>query len=117
LKDKDIEKRKNSTLIWITLLVCLLPILFGLIFWKQLPEIMASHFNFSNEADGYMSKPALIFGVFGFLVCMQIFMVWIFKDEKQANALPKKCSHIVLMDRAMHFYFLRGSLLWLCAGF
>jgi uncharacterized membrane protein len=96
LKDNAMEKRKNSILFWITLFVCLLPILFGLVFWKQLPDTMASHFNFSNEADGYMSKPALIFGLFGFLAFMQIFIAWIFKGEKQTNGIPKSVKTLCL---------------------
>ena len=40
----------------ITSLICLCPIVFGLILWDKLPESMAIHFNINNEADNFASK-------------------------------------------------------------
>lgn len=40
----------------ITCLVCLVPILFGLVLWDKLPESIAIHFNFYNEPDNFASK-------------------------------------------------------------
>ena len=45
-------KTNKKTLI-LTSIVILLPILIGILLWNKLPDSMAIHFNFDNEADGY----------------------------------------------------------------
>ena len=50
----------KSTLI-ISAVLILAAILAGLLFWNQLPAVMASHWNEQNQVDGYMSK---FWGVF-----------------------------------------------------
>lgn len=44
-------------------LVILLPALFGLIFWNQLPDTMSSHWNAAGEADGFSSKAFAVFAM------------------------------------------------------
>lgn len=43
--------------------VCLLPIVFGMILWNRLPDMMAVHFNVYNETDGFASKGFVVFGL------------------------------------------------------
>lgn len=62
---------KIKTLI-ITCIVCLLPILFGVVLWSKLPENIAIHFNLYNEPDNFASKG---FVVFGLPVMMAIFQI------------------------------------------
>ena len=47
----------------ISSVVILLPILFGLIFWNQLPESMVSHWGADGVADGTSSKAFIVFGM------------------------------------------------------
>ena len=47
----------------LTSIVILLPLLVGVVFWRQLPDIMATHFGFNNEANGFSSKPFTVFGI------------------------------------------------------
>lgn len=56
----------------ITLLVCLLPILFGVILWDKLPDRIAIHFNFYGEPDNFASKS---FAVFGLPLMMAVFQI------------------------------------------
>ena len=41
--------------------LCLLPILLGLYWWEELPEMVATHFNFKNEPNGWSSKTFAVF--------------------------------------------------------
>lgn len=56
-------KNKNMRTFWITTILCLVPIGIGLVLYDQLPDQIATHFNFEGEADGYMSKVLTIFGL------------------------------------------------------
>lgn len=43
--------------------LCLLPILFGLYLWNDLPDMVATHFDFNNEPNGWSSKTFAVFGL------------------------------------------------------
>ena len=55
-------KLEKKTLI-LTTLVCLIPVIVGVIFYNQLPEQMATHWGFSGEPNGYSSKAFAVFGL------------------------------------------------------
>ena len=44
--------KQNKRKIIISSLITLLPMVFGLIFWKELPEQMATHWGIDGTADG-----------------------------------------------------------------
>lgn len=87
--------KKNKILI-ITSIICLLPIVYGLIVYDKLPDMIPSHFNFSGEVDGYTSKPLFVFGLPVFLCLLNIICNYTIKyDPKNTNqnkfmmSLPK----------------------------
>lgn len=55
--------KKHRTLIIITSLIILLPILAGIYLWPELPEQIPTHFNANNQPDGYSSKSFTVFGL------------------------------------------------------
>ena len=55
-------KANRKTLI-ITSIVTILPMLIGIIYWNRLPDMMATHFGFNNEANGFSSKAFAVFGL------------------------------------------------------
>ncbi len=58
--------------IWIvTSIVCLLPILLGIVLWDRLPEIMAIHFDINNNPDNFASKAFVVFGLPLLMVLLQ----------------------------------------------
>lgn len=48
--------KKIKREVWLTSLVCLLPILAGVYFYPQLPETVATHFSFDGTPNGYSSR-------------------------------------------------------------
>ena len=56
----------------ITCAIILLPILFGLCVWNQLPDQVAIHFDINNQPDNYASRS---FAVFGLPAMMLVFQV------------------------------------------
>lgn len=56
-----IKNHKKKAII--SSVIILLPILFGLIFWNQLPESMVSHWGGDGIADGVAPKGFIVFGM------------------------------------------------------
>ena len=67
-------KKINMKSLIITSIVCLLPIICGLIFYNSLPENIAIHWGIYNNANGYFSKPAFLFGMPIIMVALQVFL-------------------------------------------
>lgn len=88
-------KKINGKILCITCLVCLLPILFGIIFYEKMPEVMPIHFNIHNEADGFASKK---FALFGIPIIMTVFQIvcCIISDIKE-NQNEKKPKFITII--------------------
>lgn len=80
-------KNINWKILIITSLVCLLPIVLGMIFYQQLPEQMPVHFNINNEIDNYASKNFVLFGIPIILTGLQIFccMITDWKENKETR--------------------------------
>lgn len=80
-------KNINWKILIITSMVCLLPIVLGIIFYQQLPEQMPVHFNINNEADNYASKNFALFGIPTILTALQIFCCVItdWKENKETQ--------------------------------
>ena len=82
-------KTNKKTLI-LTSIVILLPILIGILLWNKLPDSMAVHFNFDNEADGYREKWfAVIIAPFILLAVHLIMAMIIAADPRKKNISSK----------------------------
>ena len=87
-------KKINFKILIITCIVCLLPIILGVIYYNQLPEKVAIHFNIQNNPDNYFPRIGFVFGVPVIMMLIQAFCCIIvdLKDEnKEAN---KKASSV-----------------------
>lgn len=79
--------KKYKSMIIVSCIVTLLPILFGILNWNQLPKKMATHFNFSNEANGWSGRTFAVFGIPLFLLVTHLICVF-------ATTLDPKHQHI-----------------------
>ncbi len=55
--------KKHTWKVIVSSIVILLPILFGLLIWKQLPDNMVSHWGGDGVADGTAPKAFMVFGM------------------------------------------------------
>lgn len=56
------EKKNRRTLI-LTVIVCLLPIILGIVLYNKLPDQMPVHFTINNIPDNYAPKSFALFGI------------------------------------------------------
>ena len=55
--------KEHKMLLLITSAIILLQTVVGVALWNQLPDPIATHFNFKNEPDGWSSKAFTVFGM------------------------------------------------------
>lgn len=61
----------------ITSIICLIPILLGVLLWDKLPDVMAIHFDINNNPDNFASKGFVVFGLPILMVILQGFCCFI----------------------------------------
>ncbi|WP_455714175.1 SdpI family protein [Anaerosporobacter sp.] len=84
----QVDKSMKITLI-LTTIICLLPILMGVFYYKELPNQLAIHFNDAGKADNYMNKPLVIFGLPIFLAVLNLFTQFRLVTDPQKANYPK----------------------------
>ena len=81
------KKKIDWKILIITSLICLIPIIFGVILYDQLPEQMAVHFGFDNEPNSFAPKEFALFGIPILMFALQVFCCIFsdFMEEKKQN--------------------------------
>ena len=86
---------KNKT-IWLSTILCLLPILFGVAVYDSLPERIPTHFDLAGNPNGWSSRPMAVFGIPLFLALMNLLCHWVTsRDEKTRKATPKALQGVI----------------------
>lgn len=80
--------------LFITCLVCLLPILLGLALWENLPDTIAIHFNIHNEPDNFAKKGFVVFGIPLLMVLLQCFCCFVNDINAHKHGERKKFERI-----------------------
>ena len=87
--------RKNNYIIEIiTIVVCLLPIIVGVILYDKLPNEMPIHFNINNIPDNYMQKNFVLFGLPVLMAIFQLIMCIIIWFSKQKMTETPKVAKV-----------------------
>ena len=100
-------KNHKFTIIFTTIL-CLLPIVAGVILWDQLPEQLAIHFNAANEPDNWASKPVAVVGMPVIIAAIHLVCLFVTAHD------PKKQNITGVMKTLM--LWICPFISWLCAG-
>lgn len=88
--------KQNKKMIILTSIVTLLPIVIGLLLWNQLPQLMATHFNFNGQPNGYSSKTFTVFVLPLILLVIHLFCVIGTSIDPKSKNINKKIFSIVL---------------------
>ena len=90
--------KNNKREMLLTSLVCLLPLFAGAALYPRLPETMATHLDFSGNANGWSSRAATVFGLPLFILALHLVCFYAESRETKKNRNP----------------VLRTVLLWFC---
>ena len=82
--------KENKKKLIISSVLTLLPILFGLFIWDQLPDVMTTHWGADNQPDGWSSKSFAVFGMPVLLLVMHWFCLWITAKDPGQKKQSKK---------------------------
>lgn len=87
--------KKYKKQLFFSSIVILLPIIFGLIFWNQLPESFATHWGVDGQADGWMRKSLAVFLMPTLFLAMHLFCVWITDITNRGNEQSSKVMNLI----------------------
>ena len=88
--------KKNKGLMILTSVIILLPMAAGLLLWNQLPETMAIHWNSHGVADGWASRPVVVFGLPLFLLGIHFACIWGTNLDQRNRNQNEKMKQIAL---------------------
>lgn len=75
----------------ISMIVTLLPMLFGILFWNRLPDRIVTHWGMDGEANGWSGKGFVVFGLPCIMALIQAVTVAItWNDPKRKNISGKR---------------------------
>lgn len=88
-------KKINLNLLILTSILTLLPILVGLILWKDLPASLPSHFGLDGQADGFSSKLEVVFLIPLVMLGLHLFAVIVTSLDPKASHVGPKMKSLV----------------------
>lgn len=87
--------KQNKIKVIVSSVVILLPILFGLILWNQLPDTLTTHWGTDGNADGFGTKPLVVFGFPVMLLILHLICLFITAKDNRSRGQNKKAMGIV----------------------
>ena len=82
--------KKNKLKVIISSIAILLPMLFGLVMWDQLPDTMTTHWGADGNADGFSGKVFAVFGLPAIILVLHcVCVLFTLFDKKQKEQNPK----------------------------
>ena len=87
--------KMNKKLLILTSIVILLPMLWGLMIWSQLPNQIPIHFNVGDQADNFQSKPLVVFGLPIFLLVVHLFVIFVSARDPKNQTMNKKMGKVI----------------------
>lgn len=85
---------KSRKTLFITTILCLLPILMGIILYDQMPAQIATHFNSQGVPNGYSPKEFAVFGLPIFLAMMNLLVHGIIAQDLKKDKVSKILNEI-----------------------
>ncbi len=97
--------KENKFKVILSSAMILLPILFGLIMWNELPDTMTTHWGADGNADGFSAKPFAVFGLPVMILALHLIgLLFTAKDEKQKGQNKKALNMIFWIAPLISLY-------------
>ncbi len=99
--------KKYKTLLIITVLLCLTPIILGVSLWDRLPDPIPTHFGIDGQPNGWSSRNMAVFGIPAFMAAMELFCAVAMRIDPKSGNISSKPMVIV--------FVMMPVLSWFCA--
>lgn len=98
---------------WLALLLLLIPTVLTLLFWNQLPEQIAIHWNLQEKTNGYQSKIAFLLSTFGINIFLYLLLLIVphIDPKPRAKQVVKPLRAIRIAAMAFTAFVLGGIVL------
>ncbi len=87
--------KENKFKVILSSVVILLPILFGLIMWNELPDTMTTHLGADSNADAFNAKPLAVFGLPVMLLATHLFGLYFMGLDQKQKGQNKKALNMI----------------------
>ena len=87
--------KTTKKLLALTSFVILLPMIWGLIIWSQLPNQISIHFNLAGQANNFQSKPLAVFGLPFFLLLVHLFVIFMIGRDSKNRTMNEKMVKVI----------------------
>lgn len=101
-------KKSVKNTLTLTTIITLLPIVMGVIYWNQLPDKMATHFDSAGDPNGWSSKWFAVIGLPVFLSIVNALCTVLTEKDPRREKYPEKMMKIV--------YWICPVISWICSG-
>lgn len=82
--NKRLEK-KEKVIMWITSIICVMPIILSVVIYQDLPDQIAVHWNNAGTADGYLPRSIVAIGLPILFLAVNLYSkIRLFGDPKRA---------------------------------
>ncbi len=102
--------KQNKWNLLISSIVILLPILFGLVFWNDLPEQMTTHWGIDGTADGWSERAVAVFALPLFILAVHWLCVFCTAKDPRNKGQNRKVFRLVLWIIPMISLFTNGMM-------
>lgn len=108
---------KNHKTTILTTIVCLIPIVMGIIFYSQLPDQIAIHWGADGNPNGWASKFVGVFVLPGSLVLLNILFPFLLKVDPKYKNMNGKVKNLLHWTIPVVALFASGVTLFAALGF
>lgn len=102
--------KENKIRLLISSIITLLPMLFGIIFWDKLPDIMTTHWGADGVADGFSGKIFSVFVPTGIMYVLNLFCVIATAFDQNGRNQNKKAMGIIFWIVPMISLLVNGAM-------
>ena len=96
---------------WISIAVCVVPIVLGAFLYNKLPDNVATHFDVNFKPDDYSPKWQAVFMIPSFMLLMNVFMWFILEADPKRAAINSKLKAIARWMLPVMSCLVQGAIL------
>ena len=102
--------KRNKLKVIISSIIILLPILFGIIMWNDLPDVMTTHWGADGNADGFGEKAFAVFGFPISILALHFVCLIVTSFDKKQKDQNKKALGMIFWILPIISVFMNGMM-------